>query len=130
MLSLSLSDWCCFYLVLYYNTHTRLAVIRCAREMCKIVETSLVFVTNVHNQEISLRVVRVCGANSLSLAQCFVPLVKRVNVCVCAGLGSSHGCRDHVLKVSMERAKTLNVYTLQPHFDEEVQAEIALIDPK
>ncbi|CAI5740676.1 unnamed protein product [Peronospora destructor] len=90
--------------VLYYNTHTRLAVIRCAREMCKMVETSLVFVTNVHNQDIRIRVVRVCG--------------------------SSHGCRDQLLKFSMERAKTLNLYTLQPNFDEEVQAEIALVDPK
>ncbi|CAH0492010.1 unnamed protein product [Peronospora farinosa] len=90
--------------VLYYNTHTKLGVIRCAREMCKMVETSLVFVTNAHNQDISIRVVRVCG--------------------------SSHGCRDHVLKFSMERAKTMNLYTLQPNFDEEIQAEIALVDPK
>ncbi|UIZ25998.1 hypothetical protein KXD40_006186 [Peronospora effusa] len=44
--------------------------------------------------------------------------------------GSSHGCRDFVLKFSMERAKTMNLYTLQPNFDEKIQAEIALVDPK
>ncbi|CAH0513490.1 unnamed protein product [Peronospora belbahrii] len=88
--------------VLYYNTHTRAAVIRCAREMCKMVETSLIFVTDVHNQDVSIRVVRVCG--------------------------SSRGCRNHLLQFSIERAKALNLYTLQPKFDEEVQAEIALVD--
>ena len=51
-------------LVLYYNTSTRLAVIRCARELCKMVETSLVFVTDVHNQDVSIRVTRVCGTNA------------------------------------------------------------------
>ncbi|KAF1795521.1 Ribonuclease P/MRP protein subunit [Phytophthora cactorum] len=44
----------------------RLAAIRCAREMCKMVETSLVFVTDVHNQDVSLRVARVCGTSHLS----------------------------------------------------------------
>ncbi|KAF4322616.1 hypothetical protein BBO99_00003761 [Phytophthora kernoviae] len=88
--------------VVYYNTHTRLAVVRCTREMCKMVETSLVFVTDLHNQDISIRVVRVCG--------------------------SSRTCRDHLLVLSLERAKTLNLHTTQPNFDEEVRVEIALID--
>ncbi|KAF1772476.1 Ribonuclease P/MRP protein subunit [Phytophthora cactorum] len=75
--------------VLYYNTQTRLAAIRCAREMCKMVETSLVFVTDVHNQDVSLRVARVCGTSHLSC-----------------------------------------ILSSQPNFDEEVQAEIALVDPQ
>jgi RNase P/RNase MRP subunit POP5 len=54
--------------VVYYNPHTRLAAIRCAREVCKMVETSLVFVTDLHNQDISIRVARVCGTSSLSEA--------------------------------------------------------------
>uniref|UniRef100_H3GH19 Ribonuclease P/MRP protein subunit POP5 n=1 Tax=Phytophthora ramorum TaxID=164328 RepID=H3GH19_PHYRM len=82
----------------------QLAVIRCAREMCKMVETSLVFVTDVHNQDVSIRVARVCG--------------------------SSRTCREHLLKFSLERAKTLNLYATQPNFDEEVQAEIARVDPQ
>ncbi|KAG6611080.1 rpp14 family protein [Phytophthora cinnamomi] len=90
--------------VLYYNTHTRLAAIRCAREMCKMVETSLVFVTEAHSQDVSVRVARVCG--------------------------SSRTCREHLLKLSLERAKTLNLYTSQPDFNQEVEAEIALVDPQ
>ncbi|EEY68603.1 uncharacterized protein PITG_17724 [Phytophthora infestans T30-4] len=90
--------------VLYYNTHTRIAAIRCAREMCKMVETSLLFVKDVHNQDVSLRVARVCG--------------------------SSRACREHLLRFSLERAKTLNLYTSQPKFNEEVQVEIALVDPQ
>ncbi|KAG3106105.1 hypothetical protein PI124_g13193 [Phytophthora idaei] len=90
--------------VLCYNTQTRLGAIRCAREMCKMVETSLVFVTDVHNQDVSLRVARVCG--------------------------SSRTCRENLLKFSLERAKTQNLYSSQPNFDEEVQAEIALVDPQ
>lgn len=88
--------------VLYYNTQTRLAVVRCAREMCKMVETSLVFVTDAHNQDISIRVARVCG--------------------------SGRTCREYLLKYSLERAKTYNLYVAQPDFDEEVRAEIALVD--
>ncbi|KAE9038528.1 hypothetical protein PR003_g6289 [Phytophthora rubi] len=90
--------------VLYFNTHTRLAAIRCAREVCKMVETSLVFVTEVHNQDVSIRVARVCG--------------------------SSRTCREHLLELSLERAKTLNLCASQPHFEQEVQAEIALVDPQ
>lgn len=70
----TLTVYVCCCVVLYYNTHTRLAVIRCAREMCKMVETSLVFVTDVHNQDVSIRVARVCGMNSstAAVACCFV----------------------------------------------------------
>lgn len=32
--------------------------------MCKMVETSLVFVTEVHNQDVSIRVARVCGTDT------------------------------------------------------------------
>ncbi|CAI5724348.1 unnamed protein product [Hyaloperonospora brassicae] len=89
--------------VLYYNAHTRLAVVRCARELCKMVETSLVFVTAAHHQDVRLRVARVCG--------------------------SSRTCRKYLLQYSMERAKTMNLYATQPTFDEDVQAEIARVDP-
>lgn len=47
--------------VVYYNQHTRLAVVRCAREHCKLVESSLVFVTDLKNQDVKIRVARVCG---------------------------------------------------------------------
>ncbi|KAL7688237.1 putative ribonuclease P/MRP protein subunit [Plasmopara halstedii] len=90
--------------VLYYNTQTRLAVIRCARDVCKMVETSLVFVTDIQNQDISIRVARVCG--------------------------SSRTCRKHLLTFSLERAQALNLYVSQPQFDQELQAEIALVDPQ
>lgn len=49
--------------MVYYNTHTRLAVVRCAREHCKLVESALVFVTGLQNQEVRTRVARVCGAS-------------------------------------------------------------------
>uniref|UniRef100_A0AAV1TSE5 Ribonuclease P/MRP protein subunit POP5 n=1 Tax=Peronospora matthiolae TaxID=2874970 RepID=A0AAV1TSE5_9STRA len=90
--------------VLYYNASTRLAVIRCARKWCKMVETSLVFVTDGHNQDVRLRVARVCG--------------------------SSRTCRKYLLQYSTERAKTMNLYASQPNFDREVQAEIARVDPQ
>ncbi|KAK1943583.1 Ribonuclease P/MRP protein subunit POP5 [Phytophthora citrophthora] len=93
---------CCA--VLYYNPQTRLAAIRCAREMCKMVETSLVFVTDLHNQDVNIRVARVCG--------------------------SSRTCRDHLLKFSLERATALDLYAAQPNFDEDARAEIARIDPQ
>lgn len=48
-------------LVLYYNAATKLIVVRSAREQMKLVETSLVFVTECHGEEIRFRVVRVCG---------------------------------------------------------------------
>lgn len=88
--------------VLYFNTQTRLTAIRCTREMCKLVEISLVFVTGIHNQDVRIRVCRVCG--------------------------SSRKCRAHILKFSLERARLLNLYATQPNFDKEVQAEIALLD--
>lgn len=47
--------------VLFYHPQTKLAAIRCARDVCKMVETSLVFVTEIHNQDVSIRVARVCG---------------------------------------------------------------------
>ncbi|KAL3658294.1 hypothetical protein V7S43_016683 [Phytophthora oleae] len=124
--------------VLYYNPQTRLAAIRCAREMCKMVETSLVFVTDLHNQDVSVRVARVCGTTS-AVATTKHP----VACCLCRsylclillsvslfGSGSSRTCREHLLKFSLERAKTLNLYAAQPNFDEDAQAEIALIDPQ
>lgn len=49
--------------VLYFNVHTKLAVVRCAREYCKLVESSLVFVTELVAQELRLRVARVCGTS-------------------------------------------------------------------
>lgn len=50
--------------MVYYNAHTRLAVIRCARELCKLVEAALVFVTDLQGQDAKIRVVRVCGTLS------------------------------------------------------------------
>lgn len=47
--------------VVYFNKHTRLAVVRCAREQCKLVESSLAFVTECQSQEVRIRVARVCG---------------------------------------------------------------------
>jgi hypothetical protein len=34
------------------------------------------------------------------------------------------------MKFSLERAKTLSLYASQPNFDDEVEAEIALVDPQ
>lgn len=50
--------------VVYFNKHTRFAVVRCAREQCKLVESSLAFVTECQSQEVRIRVARVCGTNA------------------------------------------------------------------
>lgn len=54
--------------VVYFNKHTRLAVVRCAREQCKLVESSLAFVTECQSQEVRIRVARVCGKSKSSLS--------------------------------------------------------------
>ncbi|GAB9465575.1 hypothetical protein Gpo141_00002980 [Globisporangium polare] len=90
--------------VVYFNKHTRLAVVRCAREQCKLVESSLAFVTECQSQEVRIRVARVCG--------------------------SSRTCRDHLLKFSLERADALNLPAAYPKYPKELEDEIAAIDPQ
>ncbi|DBA02042.1 TPA: hypothetical protein N0F65_000289 [Lagenidium giganteum] len=49
------------YQVLYYSSHTRIGVVRCARELSRLVESSFFFVNGSAALEMRLRVVRECG---------------------------------------------------------------------
>ncbi|KAJ0402710.1 hypothetical protein P43SY_007852 [Pythium insidiosum] len=89
--------------VIYASKDTNLIVIRCAREQCKLVETSLVFVTESQGQELRFRVVRVCG--------------------------SSRVCREHMMNLTQERLKDRNLLAQDPMLLEQIGREIEAIDP-
>ncbi|TYZ67556.1 hypothetical protein PybrP1_012454 [[Pythium] brassicae (nom. inval.)] len=88
--------------VLYFSPHTRFAVVRCAREQCKLVESSLAFVTESQNQELRVRVARVCG--------------------------SGRTCRAHLLAFSLERAEAQHLASAYVDFPKELEDEIAAIE--
>ncbi|GLE04067.1 hypothetical protein PINS_up012978 [Pythium insidiosum] len=89
--------------VIYCSKETNLIVIRCAREQCKLVETSLVFVTESQGQELRFRVVRVCG--------------------------SSRVCREHMMRLTEERVKERNLLAQDPALLEQLARDIEGIDP-
>ncbi|TMW69368.1 hypothetical protein Poli38472_001524 [Pythium oligandrum] len=87
--------------VLYANKTTGFIAIRCSRDYVKMVEASLVFVTEHQGQELRFRIVRVCGVGRT--------------------------CRQNLLEMSRDRLKKLQVDSIT---DEELQKEINEIDPQ
>jgi RNase P/RNase MRP subunit POP5 len=117
--------------VLYYNPITRLVAIRCARDQAKVVETSLVFVTEFQAQEVRFRIARVCG-ESLAKAGFHVPVSLTLFCLVVRSdrPGCSRTCREHMLKFSIERSEQLKLLSGDADWSDKIRAEIALIDPQ